>query len=114
MIGQFPRKRSSGWMSVNQLIFYHSVLLVYKAKQSKSPMYLHMMHNSWSYPYPTRQAETALIRVLNKPKLELARESFRWRGANCFNQLPEIIRTSNKVQTFKNQAKRWIMENVPL
>ena len=64
--------RQCGWMSVNQLIFYHSVLLVFKVKQSKHPRYMYMMHNSWSYPYCTRQAETGNIRVLNKPKLELS------------------------------------------
>ena len=26
-----------GWLSVNQLIFYHSVLLIYKVKQSQAP-----------------------------------------------------------------------------
>ena len=38
-----------GWLSVNQLIFYHSVLLVYKVKLSKTPKYLYSMHNRWSF-----------------------------------------------------------------
>ena len=101
-----------GWMNVNQLIFYHSVLLVYKVKQSQGPRYLYNMHNSWSYPYSTRQAETGLIRVLNKPKLELAKESFRWRAANSYNQLPTDIRTSSKVEIFKKKVKPWIMDNI--
>ena len=41
-----------GWLSVNQLIFYHSVLHVYKEKMSKSPMYIDNMFN-WSYIYNT-------------------------------------------------------------
>ena len=45
-----------GWLSVNQLIFYHSVLLVFKVKLGQTPRYLHSMHNSWSYQYRTRQA----------------------------------------------------------
>ena len=64
--------RQCGWLSVNQLIFYHSVLLVYKVKQRTHPRYLHIMHNSWTYPYLTRQAETGLIRVINKPKPKTA------------------------------------------
>ena len=99
-------------MNVNQLIFYHSVLLVYKVKQSQGPRYLHNMHNSWSYPYSTRQAETGLIRVINKPKLELAKESFRWRAANSYNQLPTDIRTSSKEEIFKKKVKPWIMDNI--
>ena len=104
--------RQCGWLSVNQLIFYHSVLLVYKVKQSKHPRYLHIMHNSWTYPYLTRQAETGLIRVINKPKLELAKNSFRWRAANYFNKLPLDIRTCSKSEEFKVKVKPWILGNV--
>ena len=32
--------RQMGWLSVNQLIFYHSLLLVYKMKMSQRPRYL--------------------------------------------------------------------------
>ena len=71
-----------GWLSVNQLIFYHSVLLVPKVRQDKSPKYLYTMHNSWTYPYTTRQAENGLIRVGVRPRLEVVRDSFRWRAAN--------------------------------
>ena len=71
--------KQCGWMSVSQLAFFHSVLLVYKTRQSKRPRYLYSMHNSCSYPYSTRQAETRLIRVLSKPKLEreVVRDSLR-------------------------------------
>ena len=106
--------KQCGWMSVRQLSFYHSVLLVYKTRQSKQPRYLYRMHNSWAYPYRTRQAENELVRVLSKPNLELAKDSFRWRAANCYNQLPSEIRTSSKIEEFKSKAKPWIMENVAI
>ena len=103
-----------GWLSVNQLIFYHSVLLVFKVRQSKSPKYLYSMHNDWSYPYKTRQAENGLIRVAVRPGLEMVKDSFKWRAATSFNQLPVEIRTSSKLEQFKRRLKPWIMENVPL
>ena len=53
-----------GWLSVNQLIFYHSVLQLHKVRLSGSPMYLYTMHNSWSYSYRTRQAETGLVQLM--------------------------------------------------
>ena len=71
-----------------------------------------MMLNSWAYPYCTRQAETGNIRVLNKPKLELSKESFKWRAANHYNQLPVEIRTSMKLESFKHKVKPWILNNV--
>ena len=106
--------KQCGWMSVSQLAFYHSVLQVYKTRQSRQPRYLYRMHNSWAYPYRTRQAENSLVRVLSKPKLEITRDSFRWRAANCYNQLPTEIRASSKVERFKKLVKSWIMENVAI
>ena len=100
-----------GWLSVNQLIFYHSVLLIFKVKQNQTPVYLHNMF-SWSYKYNTRQAEGGTIRLVGKPRLDLNRNSFRWRAANQFNQLPADIRTSSSLINFKLNAKKWIENNV--
>ena len=100
-----------GWPSVNQLIFYHSVLLVYKVNQSQTPRYLHNKF-SWTYNYNTRQASGGLIRLRGKPRLELSKQSFRWRAANQFNQLPDTIRTSPTLASFKSTVKAWIRENV--
>ena len=103
-----------GWLSVNQLAFYHSVLLVFRVRLSKSPKYMYMMHNSWSYPYTTRQANNGLIRVVTRPRLEMVKSSFRWRAANFFNQLPLEIRTCTTLESFKRGVKPWIMNNIPL
>ena len=103
-----------GWLSVNQLIFYHSVLLIYKVRLSKTPRYLHMMHNSWSYQYKTRQAESGLIKLVARPKLELTKSSFRYRGANQYNQLPAEIRSCESLPSFKVKAKNWIKDNVSI
>ena len=102
-----------GWLSVNQLIFFQTVLLIYNVNQNKVPEYLHNMFNS-SYNYDTRQARGGQIKLRGKPKLDIGRNSFRWRGANMFNQLPEEIRRSSSVISFKTRAREWIRSNVPL
>ena len=99
------------WLSVNQLIFFHSVLLVYKVSQNQIPKYLHKMFDT-PYTYDTRQARGGQIRLMVKPRLELGKNNFRCRGANQFNQLPEVIRTSPTILIFKRQAKDWIRRNV--
>ena len=66
-----------GWLSVNQLIFYHTVLLVFKVRGNGSPMYLSSMFHS-SYAYNTRQASRELLRVDQRPRLELTKSSFKW------------------------------------
>ena len=103
-----------GWLSVNQLIFYHSVLQVHKLKLSKIPKYLHTMHNSWTYQYRTRQAESGLIQLIGKPKLDISKNSFKWRAANQYNQLPLEIRNCLTIESFKLQAKAWIKTSVSL
>ena len=106
--------RQCGWLSVNQLIFYHSVLLIHKVKQNRTPKYLHSMHNSWSYQYKTRQAESGLIQLMGRPRLELCKDSFRWRGASQYNQLPAEIRNCETEANFKLKAKTWIKLNISL
>ena len=100
-----------GWLSVNQLIFYHSVLQIYKVNKSQTPKYLDNMF-SWTFNYNTRQAVGGLIRLVGKPKLDITRNSFRWRAANQFNQLPAEIRTYPTLASFKIKAKTWLTENV--
>ena len=103
-----------GWLSVNQLIFYHTVLIVFKAKLSQTPKYLYTMHNSWSYQYNTRQAESGLIQMVGKPRLQTTKDSFKWRAAAQYNQLPAELRKCETLQTFKMNVKAWIKTNVSL
>ena len=79
--------------------------------KTQSPKYLDSMF-SWTFNYNTRQAVGGLIRLVGKPKLEITRNSFRWRAANQFNQLPAEIRKCPTLATFKTKAKIWIKENV--
>ena len=102
-----------GWLSVNQLIFYHTVLMVYKVQKNKSPKYLHRMFN-WSYQYNTRQAESGLIKLVRNPNMDISKNSFRCRGASQYNQLPLEIRTSSSIMTFKVSTKIWIKEHIPV
>ena len=103
-----------GWLSVDQLIFYHSVLQLHKVRLSGTPMYLYTMHNSWLYQYRTRQAENELVQLRGKPKLELSKFSFKWRAANQYNQLPGDIRKCSCIKSFKVKVKTWIRDNISL
>ena len=103
--------RQIGWMSVNQLVFYHTVLLVFKVKRNMSPCYLYNMFNS-KYGYNTRRAGSGAIQMVERPKLELNKLSFKWRGSSLFNDLPSDIRQLSCETTFKLRVKAWIVNNV--
>ena len=84
-----------GWLTVNQLSFYHTVTLVFKLRSSKEPDYL--KNNAFSY---------------NKYNISIAKSSFSLRGAESWNLLPCSSREQPKISTFKKLVKKWILENV--
>ena len=108
--------KQCGWLSVHQLVVYHSVVLVYKIIKTKSPKYLHSMF-SQDYKYKTKQAESRQLRQTKPVKdmdLELSQDSFRWRAAKSFNELPIEIRDTDTTEAFKKEAKTWIRLNISL
>ena len=100
-----------GWLSVNQLAIYHSILLVYKVKASKQPKYLSNMFMG-TYKYNTRIAQSGLIKLEGRPKLELTNCSFKWRAVKQFNQLPMELRNCGTLGVFKSRVKAWITDNI--
>ena len=115
--GTIANLRAIGWLSVRQLVFYHTAILMFKIKRGMSctehiaPEYLMKMFN-WEYIYSTRQAERELIKPIGIPRLEVTRQGFRYRAADTFNLLPEEIRKVPSLETFKSKAKEWIKTNI--
>jgi hypothetical protein len=99
-----------GWLSVNQLVVYHSVLVVNKVLQTKQPKPLHIMFPT-EYNYNTSQKRSKSIKQRGHPTLDLWRDSFRWRAARSFNQLPASIKSLASLVTFKLEAKKWVRVN---
>ena len=102
-----------GWLSVNQMVFYHSVLLLFKVKLQGYPEHLLDMHKENEYAYRTRQADSNILKV-KKARLEVSKSGYRWRAADHFNRIPKEIRDEKCVRIFKCKVKTWIMSNVPV
>ena len=100
-----------GWLSVQQLVAYHSVVLVYKVLKTQKPQYLYSMFSS-QYQYDTRQAKSGMIKHTERPRLEMSLSSFRYRAAKIFNELPPEIRNKQTLLNFKIAAKDWIRKTV--
>ena len=79
--------KQCGWLSVYQLVVYHSVVLVYKVMKHESPQYLFSMFSA-EYKYKTKQAHNCLLRNTRDFGLELNQDSFRWRAFKYYNDLP--------------------------
>ena len=92
------------WLSVNQLVRYHTLLAVYRIRMSREPEYL----------AASLCNDNMLGKIIiQNSKLTLAMKSFKIRGACNWNALPSEIRSLSKIGEFKSNVKRWIKRNVP-
>ena len=87
------------WMTVSQLVVYHSVIAVYRIRQSKEPEYLADLL--------CRDNFRGRI-VVPITDLTLCRKSFCFRAAEDWNSIPEAIRKIQKISSFKKELRKWI------
>ena len=102
-----------GWLSVHQLVVYHSVVLVFKIIRNESPRFLFSMFSA-KYSYKTKQARTGQIKHTRDLDLGITKDSFRWRASGAYNELPQEIRDIETLHMFKKAAKDWIKKHIPL
>ena len=96
--------RQVGWMTVKQLIFYHSALATFRIRLSQEPEYLNTIMN--------RNNRSNKI-IITNTSLSLAKNSYCFRAAAQWNSLPEEIRNSQRISQFKSKLRLWIHKNVP-
>ena len=92
-----------GWLTVRQLIMYHTLLTVYRVRQTQEPEYLASLL--------CRDSPNGRI-VIQNTSLTLAQKSFSIRGACNWNSLPPSIRELSLSQ-FKKEVKAWIKKEIP-
>ena len=92
-----------GWMTVNQLAAYHTILAVYRIRRSKEPEYLAR--------FLCRDNYRGNILVENS-RLGLYKKSFVQRGSTLWNSVPIDIRRITSREAFKNKLKRWVHDSV--
>ena len=114
--GQFTPNRlvlhHCGWLSVRQLVHYHSLLLLFKVKLQAKPEYF-KAHFTTEFPYRTRLATGMGIRRDDRLHHEVSKRSFIPRTTSVWNQLPASLRSLSSVFQFKKALKAWIKNNIP-
>ena len=101
-----------GWLSVKQLIEYHSLLLIYKIKKERKPVYLNEKL-SQPFAYNFRQTQANEIPLRNY-KFATTENSFIPRSSKSWNNMPPDLRLEPNVQTFKSKLKAWVKNNIAL
>ena len=92
-----------GWLTVQQLIAYHTMIAVYRVREKKEPEHL--------ANFLTRDNVYGNI-IVQKSKLELYRNSFVYRGSTLWNKLPKELRKLSKIGDFKKRLRTWVEESV--
>ena len=96
------------WLSVRQLVFYHTVLQTHKTLSSKKPKALYQSLSS-DYPYRTRSSVAGHIRE----NIDFNKKGFKYRARQNYNMVPEDIRNGS-IQTVKKNLKKWVKQNIPI
>ena len=114
--------RQCGWLSVKQLMVYHSLVLLRKVFQNQKPEYLYQKITAGAPQRNTRQSlavarTLAAAGVLSQPTspscdLSLTRSSWCWSAVHWHNQIPPSLRSEKNEKTFKTKLKSWVSENV--
>ena len=92
-----------GWLTVIQLVVYHTLLTVFKIRKSREPEYLaNILCND------SRGGRIHLPRF----NLQIAQRSFSYRGVKYWNMLPGPIQNSRNDVIFRKQAKEWVVRNI--
>ena len=92
------------WLTVNQLIAYHTLLQIFKIRSCREPEYL--------YDELGTDNRNGHI-VVSNCDLSLALNSFTYRGAKLWNNVPPHIRNSQKIGIFKKEIKKYVKQMVP-
>ena len=103
-----------GWLSIRQLIFFHTVLQAHKTIASGKPA---MLHDSISteHPYRTRNATSGRIRYGEsfQGDSSLVKASFKQRAVHWYNEVPASTYRGSLL-TVKYKLRLWVKKNVPI
>ena len=79
------------WLSIKQLVIFHSLLQIYKTKVDKRPGFL--FHKvSKKFPYKTRISDNNGIKTDKNITSELGKQNFSYFAINNWNGLPPTLK----------------------
>ena len=104
--------KQCGWLSVKQLIAYHSMVQVFKVKSSKKPVFLHEIASK-SFGYPTRASTSGSLVDNKKTTNEISKDAFLFRSTKLWNILLPSIRKEINILKFKYQLREWVKIKIP-
>ena len=105
--------KQCGWLSVRQLVQYHSVLLAFKMMKEGKPDYFVDKFKT-DFPYKTRFAAGHGVRKIETATSDPRKKGFVNRTIEVWNKLPLDLKKEISLKKFKFKLKKHIKENFPI
>ena len=112
----YPAKKALqniGWLNVKSLVEYHSLVQARKVLHSRQPVYLHekLVGGRRRPHYATRLVTGGDLSQGQEmqPRLDLTKQSWRFRVRDGWVQVPVEIRACEKLDNFKKELKKWLI-----
>ena len=99
---------ASGLLSVHQRCAFYTLTSVHKAVKHHQPAYSYSMFK----PNSATVQNSGASRV--NYELSISRGSYFYRGSRLYNKLPDSLQQSANQSTFKKEAKKWVIRNIPV
>ena len=101
--------KQCNWLSIQQLIFFHTALQMWKVRTDNAPG---ILKNRFELTNTRSRQDGALF--IPAVSTSLGRKSFPVRAAAVWNQIPADVRNLKSLQTFKQKLKSWTMDNIAI
>ena len=102
--------RSLGWMTIEEQVKYFTLLLAFKSVNGQAPSYLCEKFTFYESTYGTRAMDGFKLRE-PKPNLDIFKRSFMYSSTKLWNNIPQSLRESPSLNTFKHNYKKYLTQN---
>ena len=96
--------REVNWLSVMEMMQYHSLILLWKLKNHNKPK---QIANKFSWE------NNGNLNIV-EPRLQTTNTHYRWRTSRMWNELSPELKNANKISRFKTELKSWIKNRRPV
>ena len=109
-----PLFKYLNWLPLKSRIVFNQLVLVYKALNNLAPEYLKdlLLYTNEVHGYGLRSSTGSLYPPL--PQIALFKNSFSYSSTLLWNKLPNDVRLSTTLNTFKAKCNKYIKDNTDI
>ena len=94
----------SKWMTVKEMARFHSLVTLWKIRKYGVPQQLANLYT---------EGDDGTLET-PRPRLQTARNSFKWRSACWWRETPQQIREIGTLNSFKKSLRKWVIGTRPV